>query len=176
MGSNQPPIMNLCTIFFTLIATAFAAQYQGRYLSTIKSQHGYVVPGAHSAVRSSDVRGQYWWIDPVVGTISTLENLPRYLNVVLEGRFGDSLTLSTAQDNRILDTMKFDIVQTGVIREGEGEVIRIRSRASPNLFLDADTSSYGDMMMWPENGSPQQNFTQPETLSKGFYDRVWGGM
>jgi hypothetical protein len=77
-------------------------------------------------------------------------------------------------DEHISDTMRFDIIDTGFIGEDGEKKIRIRSRAMPNLFLDAGSVQYASLKMMPGKASSQQIFTQPKTVSYGYYIHMQG--
>jgi hypothetical protein len=161
--------------FITFVSVIAASAYGPfKYLSTIMSKWGAVVPGVQYAFRSANCYPRYWLIDPVKGTISTLKD-SRCLTVVTEGRFSRSLMLTTIEnDEHISDTMRFDIIDTGFIGEDGEKKIRIRSRAMPNLFLDAGSVQYASLKMMPGKASSQQIFTQPKTVSYGYYIHMQG--
>lgn len=162
--------MKVYACFITFLSVIAASGYGPfKYLSTLVSKWGPVVPGVQYAFRCANSYPRYWLIDPVKGTISTLKD-SRYLNVVTEGRFARSLILTTIEeDDQIPDTMRFDVIDTGFINENGEKEIRIRSRAMPNIFLDAGSFQFASLKMMPGKASLQQIFTQPKTVSYGYY-------
>lgn len=160
---------------YVCLFTFLAAAYGQRYMATLRSEWGYVVPGAHSAERSFGAAPKTWIIDPKEGTICEMEEGPlRRCLAVVEGQlYGASLTLTTVPPGGIPDTMRFDVIPTGVVRPGGHEEFAIMSRAVSGLVLDADESAEGSMMMWPWRGSAQQKFTMPATRDVAFQNRIW---
>jgi hypothetical protein len=133
------------------------ARGQGKYVASIRSCNGFVLPGAYSAVRYESAPSYGWVIDPVEGTICE-NNEKRCLNYVPEENRGFRSLSLVKVGSSIGDTMRFNVFQVGTDANGE-KLVRIHSRFYPNIYLDADEYLNGSMMMWPRNERAQQIFT-----------------